>query len=203
MAWFSASNAASILPLLRRISPRARKARARLGSLATTASISANALSVWPLPSSATARVIMASRRSVSGVAGLSISAVQLSISFAGAATVSAAQITGGSEAGSALTALQDRTVMANTALAANGKTNDRITGSQKYGRACCGNAALEALSPQRSPRFEGRPLACSPSLPRPKRHHFKGGFDFEGAGGLFLIAIWAPSRSSSRASAL
>src|SRR5258708_4365894 len=166
MAWFSAANAASVLPLVRRISPRARKARARLGSLAMTASSSANALAVWPLSSSAPARVILASRRSLSEVAGLSINAVQLAISFAGAASVRAAQMTGGSAAGSALAAMEERTAMANTALAVNGKTNDRMTGSQTYG-AYRGNAAFEALSPQHFPRFERRP--------HPKPRHFKG----------------------------
>jgi hypothetical protein len=70
--------------------------------LATTASISARALPVWPLLCSAAARVIVASSRSPSGVAGLSISAVQTSISFAGSAAESAAQTTGGSAAVSA-----------------------------------------------------------------------------------------------------
>jgi hypothetical protein len=128
------------------------------------ASISANALPVSPPLWSATARVIMASRRSASGVAGLSINAVQLAISFAGPATVSAAQMTGGSAAGSAQAAMEERTAMANTALAANGETNDRMTGSQTYG-AYRGNAAFEALSPQRFPRFERRP--------HPKPRHF------------------------------
>jgi hypothetical protein len=49
---------------------------------------------------SAAARVIVASSRSPSGVAGLSISAVQTSISFAGSAAESAAQMTGCSAAG-------------------------------------------------------------------------------------------------------
>jgi len=82
-----------------------------------TASSSARAFAVWPLSCSATARVITASRRSASGVAALSISAVQLSISLAGVATVSAAQTTGGSAAVSARAAMEDRTVMATTAV--------------------------------------------------------------------------------------
>src|ERR1700676_484958 len=160
MAWFCASSAASILPLWRRISPRARKARARLGSLAITASISANALAVSPLPCSAPARVIMASRRSLSVVAGLSISAVQISISLAGGASASAAQITGGSAATSALAAMDDRTVMANTALAATGKTNDRITGSQNM--ACHAETAASERG--------RRSVACGSKAGRPPR---------------------------------
>src|SRR6202166_2272864 len=158
MAWFCASSAASILPLWRRISPRARKARARLGSLAITASISANALAVSPLPCSAP--VIMASRRSLSVVAGLSISAVQISISLAGGASASAAQITGGSAATWALAAMDDRTVMANTALAATGKTNDRITGSQNM--ACHAENAASELG--------RRSVACGSKAGRPPR---------------------------------
>src|SRR5882672_817893 len=94
-----------------------------------TASISANALAVWPLPWSAAARVIVASRRSASGVAGLSISAVQLSISFAGAASVSGAQMTGGSAAVWALAALKVKMVMASAALTAKGEAKDRMIG--------------------------------------------------------------------------
>jgi hypothetical protein len=44
--------------------------------------------------------VIVASSLSPSGVAGLSINAVQASITFAGSAAESAAQVTGGSAAG-------------------------------------------------------------------------------------------------------
>ena len=60
----------------------------------------------------------------------MSINAVQLSISFAGVGIALGAQMTGGSAAVSALAAMEDRTVMANTALAANGETNDRMAGS-------------------------------------------------------------------------
>jgi hypothetical protein len=98
--------------------------------LATTVSISANALSVWPLLCSAAARVIVASSRSLSGVAGLSISALQTSISFAGSAPESAAQTTGGSADVSALAPADVRIARATAALAANGEMNDRRFGS-------------------------------------------------------------------------
>src|SRR5882757_709273 len=99
-----------------------------------TASISANALAVWPAPWSAAARVIVASRRSPSDVAGLSISAVQLSISSAGAASVSGAQTTTlGSVVGWAQAPFNVKMVMASAALAARGETNDRMIGSREF----------------------------------------------------------------------
>jgi hypothetical protein len=63
---------------------------------------------------------------------------------------------------------LELRIAMASTALAANGETNDRITGSRNMG-VPRRNAALEALSLQRSPRFESGPyLPVGKGGPRP-----------------------------------
>jgi hypothetical protein len=77
----------------------------------------------------------MASRRSLSEVAGLSITRVQLSSSFAGSASLSAVQTTGGAAAASALAARGERAVKANTALKANGEARDRMAGSLEQGR--------------------------------------------------------------------
>jgi hypothetical protein len=71
----------------------------------------------------------IALRRSASGVAGLSINAAQLSISFDGVASVCEAQITCGSLVASERAAVEQRLAAAKTA-AANGETKDRMTGS-------------------------------------------------------------------------
>src|SRR5665213_111386 len=74
----------------------------------------------------------MASRRSALEVAGLPITAAQLSISFAGGAADSATQATGGSSAVWAW-AGKAKAATARTAVAAMVGMNDRMTGSWKY----------------------------------------------------------------------
>jgi hypothetical protein len=78
----------------------------------------------------------MASRRSASGVAALSITAVQLSISFAGGALLSAAQLTAVSAVVWALAedmAAEEMAATANAAVAAEIKINERMIGSWKF----------------------------------------------------------------------
>src|SRR4051794_6495028 len=95
---------------------------------------------------------------------------VQLSISFAGAASVRGAQITGGSAAVSALDPRENRAVTANTAAAANGGTDDRMA-ALDIG-ACWGDDVFDALSPKPVRRFEEPPIRL-PRAGRPssRRH--------------------------------